>query len=88
MKVLVDQSSPALCYSMDCSPLGSSVHGISQARIVECVAVSFSRANLGIEPGSPALQQIPYHLSHQGSFLGFFESLVKACALFSPVLTN
>ena len=28
---------------MDCSPLGSSVHGISQARILEWVAISFSR---------------------------------------------
>ena len=28
---------------MNCSPLGSSVHGISQARILQCVAISFSR---------------------------------------------
>ena len=28
---------------MDCNPSGSSVHGISQARILEWVAVSFSR---------------------------------------------
>ena len=28
-----------------CSPLGSSVHGISQARILEWVAISFSRRN-------------------------------------------
>ena len=31
-----------LCDPMDCSPSGSSVHGISQARILEWVAVSFS----------------------------------------------
>ena len=31
------------CKSMDCSPPGSSVHGISQARILEWVAISFSR---------------------------------------------
>ena len=31
-KVLVAQFYPALCYSMDCSPPGSSVHGILQAR--------------------------------------------------------
>ena len=30
---------------MDCSPLGSSVHGISQARILECVAISFSKGS-------------------------------------------
>ena len=28
---------------MDCSPPGSSVHGISQARLLEWVAISFSR---------------------------------------------
>ena len=28
---------------MDCSPPGSSVHGILQARLLECVAISFSR---------------------------------------------
>jgi len=27
---------------MDCSPPGSSVHGLSQARILEWVAISFS----------------------------------------------
>ena len=32
-----------LCDPMDCSPPGSSVHGISQARILEWVAISFSR---------------------------------------------
>ena len=37
---LVTQSCPALCNTMDCSPSGSSVHGIFQARILECVAMS------------------------------------------------
>ena len=32
-----------LCDPMDCSPPGSSVHGLSQARILGWVAVSFSR---------------------------------------------
>ena len=38
--------------------MGSSVHGILQARILEWVAIPFSRgsSNLGIEPGSFALQ--------------------------------
>ena len=34
-----------LCHPMDCSPSGSSVHGIFQARILECIAVSFSRGS-------------------------------------------
>ena len=37
------QSCPTLCDPMDCSRPGSSVHGISQARILEWVAISFSR---------------------------------------------
>ena len=36
------QSCPTLCDITDCSPPGSSVHGISQARILERVAISFS----------------------------------------------
>ena len=36
----VAQSSPTLCDPMDCSPPGSSVHGIFQARILEWVAIS------------------------------------------------
>ena len=45
------------CDPVDCSPPGSSVHGILQARVLEWVAFPFSRGlpNPGIEPGSPAL---------------------------------
>ena len=42
MCVLVTQSRLILCDPMDCSPPGSSVHGIPQARILEWVAISFS----------------------------------------------
>ena len=41
--VLVAQSCPTVCDTMDCSPSGSSVHGIPQARILEWVAIPFSR---------------------------------------------
>ena len=34
-----------LCDPMDCSPPGSSIHGILQARILEWVAISFSRGS-------------------------------------------
>ena len=34
-----------LCEPVNCSPPGSSVHGISQARILEWVAISFSRGS-------------------------------------------
>ena len=54
----VTQLCLTLCDPMDCSLLGSSVHGILQARILEWVAISFFRDLLdpGIEPKSPALQ--------------------------------
>ena len=38
----VTQSCPTLCDPMDCSPPGSSVHGIRQARVLEWVAIAFS----------------------------------------------
>ena len=69
MKVLVPQSCLTLCDPMDCSLPGSSVHGILQARILERVAIPFSRDLLdpGIEPRSPVFRQILYHLNHQRS---------------------
>ena len=42
---LVAQSCPTLCCPMDCSPPGSSVHGIFQARILKQVAISYSRGS-------------------------------------------
>ena len=39
------QLGPALCDPMDCSLPGSFVHGISQARTLEWVAISFSRGS-------------------------------------------
>jgi len=41
--VLVTQLCHTLCNSMDCSPLGSSVHGFLQARTLEWVAMPSSR---------------------------------------------
>ena len=41
--VLVTQSCPTLCNPMDCSPLGSSVHLIFQARILECAPMPSPR---------------------------------------------
>ena len=45
VKVLVAQSCLTLWNPMDCSPPGSSVHGILKARNPECIAISFSRAS-------------------------------------------
>ena len=54
----VAQLCPIICDRMDCSPSGSSVHGISQARILKWIAMPSSRGSspFGIEPSSPALQ--------------------------------
>ena len=43
VKVKSSQSCPTLCNPTDCSLPGSSVHGIFQARVLEWVAISFSR---------------------------------------------
>ena len=45
VKVLVAQSFLTLCDPMDCSPPGSSAHGILQATTLEWVAISFSRGS-------------------------------------------
>ena len=42
----VVQACLTLCDTMDCSPPGSSVHGIIQARILEWVSMAFSRGSL------------------------------------------
>ena len=41
----VAQSCPTLCDPVDCNQLGSFVHGILQARILEWIATSFSRGS-------------------------------------------
>ena len=47
VKVLVAQSSPTLCDPMDyiCSPPGFSIYEILQARILEWLAIPFSRGS-------------------------------------------
>ena len=52
------KSCPTLCDPVDCSLPGSSVHGILQARILEWVAITFSRGSSRTRDwtGSPALQ--------------------------------
>ena len=58
MKVLVTKSCLTLCDHVDCSPPGSSVHGILQAKILEWVAMpsSWKSSQLRIKSRSPALQ--------------------------------
>ena len=61
------------CSPVGCSLSGSSVHGMPQARILEWVAIPFSRGSFcpGIELGSPAFRA------------GFFTALATREAHFS-----
>ena len=67
--VLISQSCSTVCDSKDCNPPGASLHGILQARILEWVAILFSRdlPHPGIKPPSSALQADSLPLSHLGS---------------------
>ena len=61
---LVAKSCLTLCSPMGCSPPGSSVHGISQARILEWAAISSSRESSQLRDGtcvSCISRQILYH---------------------------
>ena len=77
VKVLVAQSRPTLCDPHGQLPASSSVHGILQARILEWVAIPFSRGifpTQGLNLGLPHCRQILYHLSHQRSL----DSILKS----------
>ena len=71
--MLLAQSCLTLCDPMDCIPPGSSVHEIFQARILEWLAISFSRGysqprdQTLVSCKSPALQESSLLLSHWGS---------------------
>ena len=66
--MLVAQLCLTLCGPMDCSLPGSSVHGILQARILEWVAIPFSRASSW--PRSPALWAISLQSGPPGKLMG------------------
>ena len=74
---------------MDCSPPGSSVHGIFQARILEWVAISFSRGSFQprdqtLSPVAPALLANSLLLSHPGK-PSFFLQVPRSIQNLSPL---
>ena len=67
------QSCLTLCDPIDGSSPGSSVHGIFQARVLEWVAISFSRGSSRPRDQtqvSRIVSKTLYHLSHQGNLIG------------------
>ena len=80
-QVLVTQSCSTFCNPVDCSLPGSSVHGIFWARILEWVAISFSRSSRPRDrtqvshiagrfitcepPGKPILARVPSYMTSQ-----------------------
>ena len=67
---LVAQLCLTLCDPLDCTPAGSSVHGILQVKNTGVVCHALLQGifpTQGLNPGLPHCRQILYHLSHQGS---------------------
>ena len=73
---------------MDCSPAASSVHEMLQARVLEWVAISYSRdlPNPVMEPSSPAFQVDSLSVELPGKLclrvLGFFLILCQGSLQF------
>ena len=70
MKVFVAQSCPTLCNPIDCTPPGSSVHGILQARMLEWGSHSLLQGiflTQGLNPGLLHCRWILYQRSYQES---------------------
>ena len=81
---LVAQSCPTLCDPVDCSLPGSSVHGISQARILEWDAISSSHAVIlkmrytWYFPGGLMVKTSPSNAMGAGLILGWGAKIAHA----------
>ena len=71
----VAQSRPTLSNPMDCSPPGSSIHGIFQARVLEWGAIAFSQCILGFD------KCVMTSFHHYGIRQNSFTSLQIGCVL-------
>ena len=60
----VAQSCPTLRYPMDCSPPGSSTHGIFQARVLEWGAIAFSKLQAVVTKSGKAVTTPGWHSAH------------------------
>ena len=76
----VAQSCPTLRDPMDCSPPGSSIHGIFQARVLEWGAIAFSRDRLPTQYSWASLvAQLVKNL------LGMWETWVRSLSWKDPL---
>ena len=86
---VVAQSCLTLCDPMDCSRLGSSVHGIFQARILKQVVISYFRGSSQIQGLNQCLLYFPHWqvdslpLRHLGSLIVYWSRV----QIFSVILT-
>ena len=84
---------------MDCSIPGSSIHGIFQARILEWVAISFSKPHFLVEPVycdiiillrvslvAQTVKHLPAMRETRVQFLGREDPLEKEMAIHSSIL--
>ena len=84
---------PTLCNPMDCSPPGSSVHGIFQARTLEWLAISSSRGSsqprglTQVSFISCIDSQILLPLSHMGNLFRFYWTKLNPSKLVLPLCT-
>ena len=73
------RSHSTLCDPVDCSPLGSSIHGILQARVLEWAAISFSRRSSRPRDQTWVSRIAGRPLSHQGSPYGVLCNMSISC---------
>ena len=85
VKVLVTQLCLTLCNPSDCSPPGSSVHGILRARILEWLPLLTQGLS---NPGLLHCKQILYHLCHQGCATMTWETAILYEQVNSSVITE
>ena len=89
----VAQLCPTLCDPMDCSPPGSSIHGIFQARVLEWGAIAFSISHSYLKNSALTYLLIEYLLrtwfysTKCGQFSNMEESEKKAVGSFVSSLT-
>ena len=98
---LLAQSCPTLCDLMDCSPPGSSVHGIFEAKILGWIAISYSRGSSRsrdqpMSLANPALAGRFFTTTPPGrhiflilyTYMLFLLNYLKACSSFEISLLN